>query len=173
MNALRHLRLAGFGIAALVFAVDRALKAWVAGPLALRERAMIELTPFFNLTWAENRGVSLGLLTADTHVGRWLLVAMTAAIAAGVVVWLLREKAGAEIAALGRVLGGALGNIHDRVQYGYVVDFLDLHFGDFRPFMIFNVADAAITIGVLIILARSLLSREKRPQSGARAPSES
>ena len=79
-----------------------------------------------------------------------------------VLVWLLRERAMADIAALALVLGGALGNIRDRWTHGYVIDYADLHFGEFRPFLIFNIADAAITIGVLIILARSFLSREKR-----------
>ena len=59
------------------------------------------------------------------------------------------------------MLGGALGNILDRVRFGYVVDFADLHFGEWRPFLVFNVADAAITIGVLIVLARALLMRDK------------
>jgi signal peptidase II len=63
------------------------------------------------------------------------------------------------------VLGGALGNIIDRVRLGFVVDFADLHFGEWRPFLIFNLADAAITIGVLILLARALLLREKDANS--------
>ena len=63
--------------------------------------------------------------------------------------------------ALGLVLGGALGNIVDRVRFGYVVDFLDLHFGEFRPFYVFNVADAAISIGVVILLLRAFLVRDK------------
>ena len=58
------------------------------------------------------------------------------------------------------ILGGALGNIVDRVRYGYVVDFADLHFGEWRPFLVFNVGDAAITIGVLLLLVRALLMRE-------------
>ena len=61
------------------------------------------------------------------------------------------------------VLGGAMGNILDRIRFGYVIDFADLHIGEFRPFMIFNVADAAISIGVVIILARALFMREKPP----------
>ena len=76
-------------------------------------------------------------------------------------VWILREKALGDIAALALVLGGALGNITDRMSYSYVLDYADLHFGEFRPFLIFNLADAAITIGVLIVLARSLFMREK------------
>jgi signal peptidase II len=91
------------------------------------------------------------------------LVALTAVIAAGVFIWMWREKLRGDILALSLVLGGALGNIVDRVRYGYVVDYADLHFGAFRPFYIFNLADACITIGVLILLARAFLMREKEP----------
>src|SRR3546814_4271194 len=72
-----------------------------------------------------------------------------------------REKARGDVLALGLVLGGALGNILDRVRFGYVVDFAAIHIGEWRPFLIFNLADAAITIGVLIPLARALLMRDK------------
>ena len=85
----------------------------------------------------------------------------TALIAVIVLLWMLRERTGGDIFGLGLILGGALGNILDRVQYGYVIDYADLHFGTFRPFLIFNIADAAITIGVLIILARSFFLRDK------------
>ena len=151
----------GFAFAALVYAVDQFVKWLMIGPLLLRELGVIELLPIFDLRWTENYGVSLGLFTADGETGRWVLTAVTAAIAITVLVWLLREKARGDILALGMVLGGALGNITDRVRFGHVVDYADLHFGTFRPFLIFNIADAAITIGVLIILARSLLMREK------------
>ena len=76
-----------------------------------------------------------------------------------------RERSRQDVVALGLVLGGALGNIIDRVRYGFVVDYADLHFGEWRPFLIFNLADAAITIGVLILLARALLLREKDTNS--------
>lgn len=113
-------------------------------------------------------GVSLGLFAANTDTARWLLVAFTGAIACGVLVWLWRETARADQAALGLVLGGALGNILDRIRLGYVVDYADLHFWtpwdpEWRPFLVFNVADAAITVGVLILLARALFTREKPP----------
>jgi signal peptidase II len=62
------------------------------------------------------------------------------------------------------VLGGALGNIIDRARHGFVVDFLDLHFGDFHPFLVFNVGDAAISIGVVILLLRAFLTRKERPE---------
>ena len=160
-RTVRH-RLTGLGLAALVFGVDQWVKWLVTGPLGLdQDGEQLVLLPFFDLTRASNYGVSLGMLTATSSEMRWGLVALTALIAAVVLVWLLREKVLGEILALSLVLGGALGNIRDRVLYGHVVDYADLHFGDFRPFLIFNIADAAITIGVLLILARSFLSREK------------
>ena len=91
---------------------------------------------------------------------------MTAAIAIAVAVWIVREKQRFDQIALGMVLGGALGNILDRVRHGYVVDFADLHFGEFRPFLIFNVGDAAISIGVAILLLRAFLVKE-RPKENA------
>ncbi len=162
----------GLACAAAVFAIDQLVKRLIIGPLALRDVMVIEIIPIFRLTWAENSGVSLGLLTASSDTARWILVAVTAAIAIIVLVWMLRERKWGDILALALVLGGALGNILDRVRFGYVVDYADLHFGTFRPFLIFNVADGAITIGVLLILARSFLSREK-PQAKADAAPES
>ena len=157
----KRARLIGLALAGLVFAVDQGVKWLMLVPLRLRDVGLIELIPIFDLRWTENYGVSLGMLTADSSTSRWLLVAMTGAIALVVLVWILREKVLSDIIGLALVLGGALGNIRDRAAFGFVIDYADLHFGTFRPFLIFNIADAAITIGVLIILARSLLSREK------------
>lgn len=165
-------RLVGLGVAALVLAADKLVKWLMIGPLRLPQVQVIDLLPFFDLRWAQNFGVSFSLLSATSNESRWLLVGLTALIALGVLVWMLREQAMAEIAALGLVLGGALGNIHDRATLGYVVDYADLHFGDFRPFQIFNLADAAISIGVVIILARSFLSRDKRDQGDAGVPAK-
>jgi signal peptidase II len=154
----------GFLVAALVFLADQLTKWLMIGPLQLESVGQIQLLPFFNLTWTENNGISLGLLNASTETGRWLLVAMTAAFASGVAVWIVREKQRGDQIALGMILGGALGNILDRVRFGYVVDFADLHFGDVRPFLIFNVADAAISIGVVILLVRAFLQSKERPE---------
>lgn len=156
MTATRRL---GLSIALAIFIADQLVKWIVTGPLRLQEVGQIVLLPIFNLTWVENHGVSMGFLTADSDTMRWGLVALTAAIGIGVAVWLWRETSRGDVAALGLVLGGALGNILDRVRFGYVVDFLDLHFGDFRPFLVFNVADAAITVGVVILLGRALFVR--------------
>jgi signal peptidase II len=162
MSALfTRARLIGLALAALVAFVDQAVKEYVIGPLDLRQVGHIDLLPFFDLTYTENRGVSLGMFEASNMETRWLLVAVTALIALVVLVWMMREKKLGEIAGLALILGGAVGNIRDRYELGYVIDYADFHIGTFRPFLIFNIADAAITIGVVIILARSLLVRDK------------
>ena len=155
----------GFTVAALVFALDQLIKWLVTGPLHIAELGdQLVLLPIFNLTYTENQGISLGLLNASNSVGRWMLVALTGAIAVGVAYWIGKEKHRYDQIALGMVLGGALGNILDRVRHGYVVDFLDLHFGAFRPFLVFNVGDAAISIGVVILLLRAFLTRKEHPE---------
>ena len=151
----------GFLIALLVFGLDQLAKWIVTGPLAVNHVGdQLYLLPFFQFTYTENNGISLGLLNATTDAGRWMLVALTSAIALGVAFWIGREKNRIDQFALGMVLGGALGNILDRTRHGYVVDFADLHFGEFRPFLIFNVGDGAISIAVVILLMRAFLSRK-------------
>jgi len=157
-------RALGFSIALAIFIADQLTKWIVAGPLQLQAVRQIEILPIFRLSWTENKGISLGLLNAETEIGRWMLVAVTGAIAIGVAFWIGREKQRGDQLALGMVLGGALGNILDRIRFGYVVDFADLHFGDFRPFLVFNVADAAISIGVVILLLRAFMTRNERPK---------
>ncbi len=155
----------GFLVALIVLALDQLTKWIVTGPLGINQHGdQLTLLPIFNFTYTENNGISLGLLNATTETGRWMLVALTSAIAIGVAVWIGREKDRIDQIALGMVLGGALGNIMDRARHGYVVDFADLHFGEFRPFLIFNVGDAAISIAVVILLLRALLTRKEEPE---------
>ncbi|MGI4732306.1 MAG: signal peptidase II [Janthinobacterium lividum] len=157
----------GLVLLALVFAADQLVKWIVTGPLGLSMLGDARtLLPVFDLRFIPNVGVSLGLLRADSATTRWLLVALTGAIAIGVLVWMWRERGRADQAALGCVAGGALGNILDRVRLGYVVDYADLHFGEWRPFLVFNLADAAITIGVLVLLVRALLMRDTGRDAG-------
>lgn len=154
----------GFILAGAVFVLDQFSKWLVAGPVGLTELGQnIHLLPFFDLTRVHNYGISLGLLTAGSDSARWLLVAMTAVIAGVVAWWLTREEQRGDQLALGLVLGGALGNIVDRARLGYVFDFADLHIGEFRPFLVFNVADACISIGVVILILRAFLVREPKP----------
>ena len=157
-------RTLAYGFALLIFVVDQISKWFVIGPLNLEAVQNIELLPFFDFTWVENRGISLGIAQVQNETHRWILVAVTAAIAVGVAWWIRKEEARGDQLALAMVLGGALGNIVDRTRYGFVVDFLDLHFGTFRPFYVFNVADAAISIGVVILLLRAFFVREKAPE---------
>ena len=161
MTRVSTRRLLGLAIALAIFLIDQAIKGLMTGPLRLQEVRHIELLPIFDLTWTENTGVSLGLFSANSDETRWILVAVTGLIALVVTVWMMRERLLGDIAPLALILGGALGNIRDRALYGYVIDYADLHFGGFRPFLIFNLADAAISVGVVIILVRSLFMREK------------
>jgi signal peptidase II len=163
MSLATHHRKLGLSVAGAILLFDQLIKFFVTHTLQLQSRGPlgIEITPFFNLSWTENRGVSMGFFYAETQLARWLLVLMTLAISGFVATWLWREKARDDALALGLILGGAIGNIIDRVRLGYVIDYADLHIGEWRPFLIFNLADAAITIGVLILLARALLLREK------------
>ncbi len=149
----------GYGLALVIFLLDQITKYWVSDVLGLEALGSIEVLPLFNLTWVENYGVSMGLFQADGDVGRWSLTVLTAAIAAGVAWWMRRETNGIDILAMGLVLGGAVGNIVDRVRFGYVVDFVHLYWGDLS-FYVFNVADAGITIGVALLLLRALFERK-------------
>lgn len=161
MERLNAYRLQAIMLASMIFFADQLLKYAMIGPLQLKSRGVIHIISFFDLRWAENRGVSMGFLSAETDFARWMLVALTAAIAVGVLVWIFREKLRGDMLALSLVLGGAMGNIVDRARFGYVVDYADLHFGDFRPFFIFNLADAAISIGVAILLLRAIFIKEE------------
>ena len=160
MSPLAKRRAIGIALALAIFAVDQWFKWWVTGPLDLQRVGVIEIVPFFDLRWTQNFGISLGMFEATSPEMRWGLVLLTGAIALVVTIWMLREKALGDILGLSLILGGALGNIRDRYNLGYVIDYADLHFGTFRPFLIFNIADAAITIGVVIILARAFLMRD-------------
>jgi len=158
----RHYRTLGFVTALLILLADQIAKWIIINPIGLKAKGAIEILSVFNLVWVENYGVSMGFLVVESNAESWLLVGLTAAISIAVTIWMWREKVRGDVFALALVLGGALGNILDRVRFGYVVDFLDLHFGDWHPFLVFNVADAAITIGVLLLVLRAFLVREKK-----------
>lgn len=155
---------AGFALALAVLVADQLMKWWVTGPLGINYlSAARTITPFFDLRYVANCGVSLGLLTGSEPWWPWALVALTGAISIGVLVWMVRERNPIDRLALGAVLGGALGNIGDRLfrDPPCVVDYADLHIGEWRPFLVFNVADVAITVGVATLLIRAFLVRDK------------
>lgn len=166
----RGLPKAGLISAGVFVALDQVVKWLVVGPLGLaQEFDRKELLPIFALSNVHNPGVSLGFLRAESMASTWALVALTGAITLAVLFWMWREKNRTDQIALGMILGGSLGNIADRVRLGYVQDYADLHFGTWQPFLTFNLADAAITVGVLILLARALLVRDKPKETGPRA----
>jgi len=164
----------GFAVAVVVLILDQLAKWFVTHPLGLNQLGdQLVVLPIFNFTYVENNGISLNMLNASNSVGRWMLVGLTSAIAIAVAVWIGRERSRVDQAALGMVLGGALGNILDRARFGYVVDFADLHFrgippqlcpsydnGLCRPFLVFNVGDAAISIAVVVLLLRAFVARK-------------
>lgn len=159
-------RRTGMMLAVVIFILDQVMKYLVTGPIGLvMEGDSHYLLPIFSLTLVHNYGVSLGMLTAESDAMRWGLVALTGGISVFVASWLWRETNRTDVLGLGLILGGAVGNLLDRIRFGHVVDYADLHFGEFRPFLVFNVADAAITIGVLILLARALLVRDRKPKA--------
>tara|TARA_A100001391_G_scaffold101953_4_gene67850 strand:+ start:30955 stop:31467 length:513 start_codon:yes stop_codon:yes gene_type:complete len=162
MSAANKFRAIGIAITAAIYFIDQKLKGYVVDDLGLKAIGdNYPLLPFFDFTRTNNYGVSLGMFEATSMEMRWALVAVTGLIACVVLYLMLRERRLGDIIAYAMILGGALGNIRDRFAYGYVIDFADFHIGEFRPFLIFNVADAAISIGVVIILARALFMREK------------
>jgi len=166
MKFFTKAHLIGLALAVFIAWLDQSVKTYVTQTLGIARRGdQMELLSFFNLTYTRNYGVSLGMFEATSMEMRWALVAFTALIALVVLIWMLREKLMGEILGLSLILGGAIGNIIDRYTIGYVIDYADFHVGGFRPFLIFNVADAAITIGVVLILARALFFGKKDEES--------
>ncbi len=161
------IRTLGYSVALVVLLLDQLSKYWVVHGLALPSSDGIEILPIFRLIWVQNFGVSMGFFTAYTDMGRWLLTVATGAIAVGVAIWLWREKKRPDAIALGLVMGGAIGNIVDRVRLGYVQDFLNLHFGAWSPFYVFNIADAGISIGVALLVLRALVMRDAAPSENS------
>ena len=137
-----------YGLAAAVIVVDQISKYWIVEVFHLPIRSPVPVTPFFNLSMVWNRGVSFGLLRADVDLARW-----------GLAVSVRKAEQALTGVALGLIIGGALGNLIDRVRLGAVVDFLDfsgLHF----PW-VFNVADCGVSVGVALVLLESVIGQKK------------
>jgi signal peptidase II len=115
----------------------------------------IPVTFFFDLVLTKNTGISFGLFSGNPEMGRWLFVGVAGAIVVSLLVWLARVERGILGLAIPLIVGGAVGNVIDRVRFGAVVDFLYFHLGNY-DFPAFNLADSAITLGVALILIDSL-----------------
>ena len=144
-------------VSLFVFIADYLTKLWAVSALTFGESRAI--MPYFNLFLVSNRGISFSLFSADNTSGVILLILITLAIC-GYIIYLIKTETDTfSRVALAMVLGGALGNIIDRIQYGFVVDFLDFYWGKYH-FPAFNVADSFITIGVGLYLFRMITKKE-------------
>ncbi|MGL4240921.1 MAG: signal peptidase II [Beijerinckiaceae bacterium] len=155
MTASRSLLL---WIAGLTFVLDQASKLYLYFVVDIAAAQPIRLAPFLEFILVWNRGISYGLFQQESDVGRWLLVAFSLAAAVGLGIWAWRSGEKLLSAALALIVGGALGNAVDRVLYGAVLDFVHVFAGTFSWY-VFNIADAAIVVGVGILLYDSLRSR--------------
>lgn len=119
----------------------------------------VDVTSFFNLVTVWNRGVSFGMFSNDSQYGPWALSILALGISLGLVVWLRKIETKWMALALGLVIGGAVGNVADRIRFNAVFDYLDFHVMGYH-WPAFNVADSAIFIGVGLILCDGLFARK-------------
>ncbi|MFQ5954177.1 MAG: signal peptidase II [Kiloniellales bacterium] len=150
------------GVAAAVVLVDQLSKWWIVGRIMDPPRP-IEVTGFFALVLTHNRGVSFGLFDTDAFMAPWLFSGLALVIVAVLVYWLVGTRRRLPAVAIGLIVGGAVGNMVDRLRLGAVVDFLDFHWADLH-WPAFNAADSAIALGVLLLLADGLFGRRESPR---------
>jgi signal peptidase II len=151
----------GLTIALAVIALDQVSKAWIVGFFAARGGEPVAvLTPFFNFVLTGNRGMSFGLFNNNAAMNTTVFTVLAAAIVIALIVWLRRAPNALMRLAIGMIIGGAIGNVIDRLMRGAVVDFLDFHLGNWHWYA-FNIADAAICLGVIALLLDGLLARPK------------
>jgi signal peptidase II len=153
-------RLTGLGLIALavVLAADQASKWWILEGLRLPDLGRVDLLPVLSFTFVQNQGVTFGLFKAGGEWGPLLLAAVAVAIVAALGLWLRRAESRLVAVSLGAIAGGAVGNITDRVRFGWVVDFIHLHVGGWSWY-VFNIADAAIVCGVAALVLDGLRGR--------------
>jgi signal peptidase II len=153
----------GVVTAAAVFVVDQITKLWILFWVRLEDTGPWVLAPFLEFVMVWNRGISYGLFQQSTDLGRWLLVAASIAAAVWLSFWLRRAAGRVEALSLGLIIGGALGNVIDRIAYGAVADFVHIFWGDSFSWYVFNVADAAIVVGVAGLLYDAFLGQGRKP----------
>lgn len=141
-------------IAAVLIVADQITK-WIILERVMVPPRIIPVTDFFNLVLVWNRGVSFGLFSDGDPSQRWILIGVALAVTTALTVWLWRADRWPVALALGLVIGGALGNVIDRLRFGAVADFLDFHVAGFH-WPAFNLADSAITVGVVLLVLDSL-----------------
>lgn len=150
----------GLSLAVLVAALDQLTK-WLIMTVVMQPPRTIPVTPFFNLVLAWNRGISFSLFDNDSPAGPFLLAGFAGLIVLGLAWWLVRVDRPWPAVGIGLVMGGAVGNIIDRLRFGAVTDFLDFHLAGWH-WPAFNLADTAITIGVALLVLDGLFDRPER-----------
>jgi signal peptidase II len=150
----------GLSVAAVVLVLDQFSKWWIR-VVVMDPPRTIEVTAFFNLVYARNTGVSFSMFRADSLIGQWLLSGVALAIVAGLLVWMRRLDRRWPVVALGLIVGGAIGNVVDRLRLRFVFDFLDFYWNGYH-FAAFNLADSAITVGVAMLLIDGLFGRAEK-----------
>lgn len=145
------------GIAALIIGLDQISKLAILNALPLH--AYWEINGFFNLVHVRNEGAAFSFLAHQAGWQRYFFIALGSVISALIVYWLKRSAPTAQKWALALILGGAIGNVIDRIVHGNVIDFLDLHIAGWH-WPAFNVADSAITVGAVLILLSSFQRHE-------------
>jgi signal peptidase II len=150
----------GVFAAAVIILFDQ-LSKWLILELLEGRYEHVVVTPFFNLVLVWNRGVSFGMMNTASPFAPWLLSGLALIVAIGLLLWLRRAESWLLATGLGLVIGGALGNVIDRMRFGAVIDFLDVHAAGYH-WPAFNVADASIFVGAGLLLADSLLTPERR-----------
>lgn len=154
----------GLLLAAVIFAADQASKWWmldylaVEGPLGRGQ--FVPVTGFFNLVAVWNRGVSFGMFSGHLDAVRWGLSGLAVLVSVVLAVWLFRTQDRLVALGLGCVIGGAIGNVVDRIRFGAVFDFLDFHVSGYH-WPAFNIADSGIFVGVAALLIDGLFRRRE------------
>ncbi|HZZ34164.1 MAG TPA: signal peptidase II [Caulobacteraceae bacterium] len=146
-------------LAVSIIVLDQLSKHWVLDVFRLPERGTVDVAGPFRLTFVPNVGVSFGFFGDGAEWVRWALSAFSLAVAIGLAVWARRLDRPLVGLSVGLVMGGAIGNLIDRVRFGWVVDFVD--FQALRFPWVFNLADSAISVGVALLVLESLLSPKK------------
>jgi signal peptidase II len=159
-----------FALAVAVVVADQAVKTWVLDVLGLQEGQSIAVLGPIHLTGVWNPGVSFGFLQAQHDLVRWLLVAFSIVVSIFLAVWVRRSERPLFAVAVGLLMGGAIGNVIDRIRIGAVADFIDAS-RLFFPW-IFNVADSAISVGICLLLLDMLLQDNAERARKAAVPGE-
>lgn len=146
-------------VALIAFIIDRISKWWFIDIFELPLKGAVEILPIFDVVMVWNRGVSFGFLAASDDFGRWALVIMNLVIVGGLLYWLRSAKNIILAGAIGLVIGGAFGNIYDRVKFGAVADFLQFHWQEWY-FAVFNIADSFIFIGAMLLIVNSTFGND-------------